>query len=152
MPLDGMQEAIDELDEKSNMLVRALALEGISRIVLRTPVRTGRARGNWHLSKGSPVRSVDDPSSYSEPEGEGGASLPPVSAGAGQEAVERGRTKLAAFRIGDTLYITNALPYIDALEDGHSQQAPNGMIALTVDDLEPLVDQIAAQIQGGALG
>jgi hypothetical protein len=37
-------------------------------------------------------------------------------------------------------YITNSLPYAEALEDGHSKQAPVGMVGLTVLEF----DQIAA--------
>ena len=32
------------------------------------------------------------------------------------------------------IYISNALPYALPLEYGHSQQAPNGMIRVTVED------------------
>lgn len=34
------------------------------------------------------------------------------------------------------VYITNSVPYIKALEHGHSKQAPKGMIGLTVNELK----------------
>ena len=33
---------------------------------------------------------------------------------------------------GESIWISNNLPYITALEDGHSKQAPAGMVALSL--------------------
>jgi hypothetical protein len=39
---------------------------------------------------------------------------------------------LEVFRVGQsTIYFTNNLPYAQALENGHSNQAPGGMVGLT---------------------
>lgn len=35
--------------------------------------------------------------------------------------------ELAKFKIGETLFMTNSLPYATPLEYGHSSQAPNGI-------------------------
>ncbi len=39
-------------------------------------------------------------------------------------------------RPGDTIWISNNLAYIVALEKGHSRQAPHGMVALSVEEVK----------------
>ena len=39
-------------------------------------------------------------------------------------------------QLGDDIWISNNLPYIEALEEGHSQQAPHGMVALSLAEAE----------------
>jgi hypothetical protein len=43
------------------------------------------------------------------------------------------------FKAGDTAYITNSLPYAIPLEFGHSQQAPGGMVRITVARFQQIV-------------
>lgn len=102
------------------MLVRhqkMLGLEGLRRVVLRTPVDTGRARGNWQLTIGEPadsiIEEIRDPSTV-------------ITAGA---------QELRALEAFTVIFITNNVPYIIALEGGHSTQAPRGMIGLTLQEL-----------------
>ena len=40
------------------------------------------------------------------------------------------------FRLGQTIYIQNNLPYINKLNEGHSDQAPNGFFEQAVRDTE----------------
>ena len=78
-----------------------IALQLHRKIVLGTPVDTGRARANWQISESAPELGVIL-----------GRDLAPIP-------------KLS----GDTtIYITNSLPYIVPLEYGHSKQAPHGMV------------------------
>lgn len=44
---------------------------------------------------------------------------------------------------GNTCYIDNPTPYVSFLEDGHSQQAPNGMVAITLADVPELMPEIS---------
>ena len=49
------------------------------------------------------------------------------------------RAKRARLKKGDgekVIFITNNLPYINALENGHSDQAPSGMLAVTLNEVE----------------
>lgn len=79
-------------------------------ITLKTPVATGRARSSWNVAVGNPDPSIP-------PEGERGMPAPPdVKRVDGNQVV----------------WITSNLPYIEPLEHGHSQQAPNGMVTLTI--------------------
>lgn len=99
---------------------RKLALEALSRLVIRTPVLTGRARANWNLSLNTP----DDSFSMSDVDPGGGATI------------DAGFSTLLQLAPFELVWITNNLPYIEFLEDGGSGQAPEGMVAVTVAELE----------------
>lgn len=89
-----------------------------SAIVEKTPVDTGRARGNWNVSPGAPDYHTDynqKTRQYTSAE-----QLPKA------EGVE-------------SLFIANNLPYITALEYGHSKQAPQGMVGLAMARAQQIV-------------
>lgn len=95
-------------------LQKQVALDLFGRIVRRTPVKTGRARASWTIAVNRPDRSV-------QPEGH--ASYPPPTAGP------------VLVKVGDQIWISNNLPYIVRLEKGSSRQAPQGMVALSVEEV-----------------
>lgn len=97
---------------------RKIALEALSRIVLRTPVDTGRARGNWMVSIGNLRPRFSEKSDKQ-----------------GQETISRGSAELIELVAFQDIYISNSLPYILRLEHGYSRQAPNGMVSLTLAEL-----------------
>lgn len=62
------------------------------------------------------------------------------------------KTKLAAeierIGAGHVVHITNNLPYGPRLEyDGHSSQAPQGMVRITVAEFQSIVDQAAKEVK-----
>ena len=131
MPLKGRNRVERELRDRAEQLARALILEAAKRIILRTPVDTGRARANWQVVIGSPS--------------------PVLTAGtdrSGREGIAKAQQVAAEVTLDDEIYIVNGLAYIPALEDGHSDQAPDGMIAVTVAELQPLVDHLVRMMNG----
>lgn len=78
----------------------------------------GRARANWTVSIGAPILSTTD-----ETDASGGTT------------VARGNNVLSALPVkGDVeIHITNNLPYIVPLNQGHSHQAPAGFVELAVE-------------------
>lgn len=82
----------------------------------------GRFRGNWMFSIGSP-----DTSTTEEVDPSGSKSTARIVSG----AIE--------FKAGDTAFITNSLPYAIPLEYGHSQQAPGGMVRITLARFQQIV-------------
>ena len=99
------------------VVVRKVALEIFDGVTEKTPVDTGRAKGNWNMSVGSMDTSIDDSA---------------TSTAKGQPA----KTPSINFTGGiRPVYITNSLPYIYALEYGHSQQAPKGMLSITLNEI-----------------
>jgi len=130
-------KAQKSLKTNPDKLMRAFALEAANRIIKRTPVDTGRARGNWNLS----IDSID-------------ASTTEDTDKKGSQTIMRARANVASAGIEDTVFIANGLPYIKTLENGRhdnkgSWQAPAGMVRLVAAELRPLADQIAARIERG---
>lgn len=83
-----------------------LALVLIDKITWLTPVDTGRARANWFIAEGAPITQATESTTPSN-EAPGLTGRQPI-------------------------YITNNLPYIIALEYGHSGQAPFGMVRIAL--------------------
>ena len=97
----------------SNTVVRRLAFELLGGFIEKTPVLTGYARASWNIA--------GDKANLEIPE-------------AGQEAYSiKDQSHIpSAVRY----YITNNLPYIQALEAGHSKQMDKGhMVTRTVNDV-----------------
>ena len=116
-----------------DVVVRKIAIDMLSRIVLRTPVDTGRARANWVVSIGvRPTlisRDAGDPS--------------------GRTTIEKGTRILLGYQGAiTTAWLTNGLPYILPLENGSSKQAPGGMVRLTVQEFRELVDRAVRDARG----
>jgi|SRR6185369_2949181 len=90
------------------------------------PVDTGWARANWAMSIGSPGKGVIG--SYP---GKGvRANLPTFNIA----------SVLAQAKPFGIIWVYNNVPYILALEDGHSTQAPNGMVEGALNDLQGYVN------------
>jgi hypothetical protein len=125
---------------RADEVLRSIALQGLRGVVQRTPVDTGRCRASWRVAINQADASV-------EPEIKKGKDQPaPVDASA---VIGEGSGIIAAAKFGDSIYITNNLPYAPALEQGHSQQAPAGMLAVTFAELENAVSQMVGSVQSG---
>lgn len=99
---------------------RAICSEVLTSVVMMTPVDTGRARGNWQVSANTPKYSEIDRNSKN------------WSSVVAQEMQNIGK-------LGDTVHITNNLPYIERLEYGYSGQAPEGMVRKTLARIRALI-------------
>jgi len=97
---------------------KKIAMEALRRVVMKTPVDTGRARGNWQVD----INNV--PSGALE-----------TTDKSGEGTIAGGVAALATLPPFGTIWIANNLPYIKALEDGHSSQAPTGMVSVTLAEL-----------------
>lgn len=126
-------EAVDAATRKAlDQFLYELILEVRWRVAMRTPVLTGRLRGNWRVG-------INQPDTYSDvdffdPTGEQGQA----------EAKEIARNAKA----GDTIYISNALPYAGPIERGHSKKAPQGMLHVTAAEMPFIVEQLARGLAG----
>lgn len=99
-----------------------------SSIVMDTPVLTGLARGNWQTRVGT------DPSGPI-------SRLDPL----GVEVLAEIERNLG--KAGDTVYMSNQVPYIDRLERGWSKQAPSGMLRRNVSGFGPLVKVVVEELK-----
>jgi hypothetical protein len=113
-----------------DLAIRKIALELFKRVIYKTPVDKGRARANWQVSIGAPADGaveIDDKN--------------------GSATMSRAVADSRGFKAGDTIFLTNNLPYIMRLEEGSSQQAPAGMVALTVQEFATIVNQISVEFR-----
>ena len=106
------------IPEKVTELQRKIVLEALGRIVQKTPVDTGRARGNWQVTFEAASQQV---LTDTDPQG--------------SATVEKALAILAGLPAFSVVHITNNLDYILFLEEGSSSQAPQGMVAVTVQEL-----------------
>jgi len=93
------------------LVTRKIALDAYTRVTIKTPVDTGRARANWNIGAGSPDLGVTEDTSKPSPN---------LAKGDGDDAI----------------FITNNLEYVHELENGSSKKAPDGMVAITMLELE----------------
>lgn len=122
-----MQRIIQQTNVRMNTFVRYIIMGVMREVVRKSPVDTGRFKGNWQYgmdSMPSGELSTVDPS--------GSFTLNAIMRQIPSEAV------------GHVHYIVNNLPYAQALEDGHSTQSPPGnMVAGTVAQFQQIVNEAA---------
>lgn len=125
---------------KANTVVRKVVLDlGVS-VVMKSPVGDasywkspppagyvgGHFRANWQYGTGSAPSGIKSGVDTSP----GGS----VTIGALVQ-------DLSPDALGKVHYIANNVPYAQRLEDGWSRQAPNGVVSLTVQEFQSIVEE-----------
>lgn len=106
-----------QLEKLVGTLSRRLSSDILSRLVLASPVDTGRFRGNWQMDVG---RFIDDELAIEDK--------------SGAITISRELAKLRGSSSPFTIVtIQNNLPYAGRLNDGHSRQAPAGFVEAAID-------------------
>jgi hypothetical protein len=148
----NLQELARRYNQRFEDVARMTCIELFSRVVLRSPVDTGRFRANWQLS----YASIDTSVTTSTDE-------------TGNDKIAQIRATAAEFKLGQILYFTNSLPYAAVLEyglypnppeegskkrgeagkavhvvGGYSMQAPQGMVRVTVIEFDQAVNKALA--------
>lgn len=117
----------EKVEGRIQEVTRWVALEALRRVVMKTPVREGRARGSWQVAVS--VRPTGEVDIYDK---DGGATI------------AEGSREISQVGPYETIYIASNLSYILPLEEGHSRQAPNGMVATTIAELQTFFASIPA--------
>lgn len=85
-------------------------------LVMGSPVDTGRFRGNWQITfNQAPLYAIN---AYDQ---------------SGGKTIQNGSANIALFAKGTgitSIWFSNMLIYANALEYGHSKQAPNGVMGI----------------------
>jgi hypothetical protein len=116
----------------ANAVKQKVGLDLLSEVVVRSPVDTGRFRGNNQVGLGSANLSTDsavDPS--------------------GNSVLQNGSAVIARAKLADDIVISNNLPYAKALENGHSQQAPAGVYGVSVAKFQAIFATAVVSVKGG---
>jgi len=108
-----------DIPQKVQQATQKIGLQALRGVVLKTPVDTGRARGNWNVTFGNPSTRVSE--NRDKP---------------GDNTINKGSGKISRVEPFGRIYISNNLPYILPLENGWSTQAPTGMVSTTVTEIE----------------
>ena len=119
----------EQTGQDINTVRRATFLDLTGRIIKRTPVDTGRAKGNWQPSSRTVLTTtinMDYPNAIKGSDGDL----------AGVTVMAKTRNVAAQVKNDDTLYLANNLPYIVPLEYGYSKQSPGGMLRITVQEFQ----------------
>lgn len=125
-----IQRFCDLTKERASTVTRQTALSMLGSIIKRSPVDTGRFRGNWQTTIDTPPSGTLEATDKS-----------------GSETFNRGLAALTGFECGPPIYLANNLPYARRLEDGYSTQAPAGMVKLTVNEFRKYIAQAIEQAQ-----
>jgi hypothetical protein len=108
-----------ELPREILKFKKVIGLELLTSVVMRTPVKTGRARAGWNVTRTRPSRAVNN-ERYDK---DGGATI------------SRGAAHVSKSAEGEHIYITNNVHYITTLDTGTSDQAPEGIGRLAVEEV-----------------
>lgn len=121
----------------ADQVLRKLGLDLISGVMRDSPVLTGRFRGNWRIGVDQADLTIDDGGASLEGarkkrkrrEGDRSFTLGSYE-GKPLTATERAKREIPILRarFGQTIFITNNLPYAKPLNDGHSKQAPKRFV------------------------
>lgn len=126
----SIQNFIKKAKKNPELVVRGVTIKLYSAIILASPVDTGRFRMNWQATVEQPATGIligDDPS--------------------GSRAINRVTQFVQSSQVWDEFRLTNNLPYAERLEFGYSQQAPSGMVRITVSRFQRLIDEAAARVE-----
>ena len=110
----NVQQFISNYENRDvSKALKEIAFALLQRIIPRTPVDTGRARGGWHVAG----RKLGIP-------------VPPGGEG---DLIEK------TTGIKQYIEIVNRVEYITYLEYGWSQQAPRGMARISINEMAKLL-------------
>ena len=116
-----LNKKLVDTDEKIEDAISLIAMDSLRSIVLMSPVDTGRFRGNWIVSKNrmnpAKVNKLDK---------------------TGTSSITRGTQTIETFEYkkDKSIIIQNNLPYAMRLEAGTSKQAPEGIVAKTLNNIQ----------------
>lgn len=105
-----------EVIEKATIIQKKIVAEVLQQVITRSPVMDGEFRASHKVTLGSP-----------QPNYEKGFDL------AGGATLSDGLKVTSTVEFGSIVYVQTLSPYGQALENGHSQQAPQGIYALTAE-------------------
>lgn len=127
-----LKKLCDAAGGNAELVVRRAALDLGGQMVDDSPVDKGRFKSNWMTAVGASL----DASTTEEIDKSGASSMGRMAA------------KLDAWQPGQTIFITNSLPYAKPLEFGHSKQAPAGVVRLAVQNFTTAVAKAAREDKG----
>lgn len=123
--------------DRLNYTKKLVGFSTVNRLARRAPVLTGRYRASFNLSvngidysvkPSAPKEYIKDKKVYYEFD------------------IKKATEKLqgVTLQVADGIFISNSLPYAEALENGHSRQAPNGIFRTVIPEVKEDIKKFAA--------
>src|SRR5574343_1572002 len=101
-----LSKACEKAKGQTEIMARKVMLDLFSRVIMKSPVDTGRFRANWNVGYGSPDTTTTEST---------------------ESALGKVTKEIVSAELGGKIYLSNSLPYSIRLENGWSGQAPAGM-------------------------
>jgi hypothetical protein len=120
---------VEKAKGNTELVLRKVALEMFTRVVIKSPVDEGRFKSSWLVA----INSV--------PQG-----VPGTIDKTGAPSFERIQATVPLTKVGDTITMVSNLPYSQKLEYGHSSQAPSGVIRVTIMEWNNVVSNAAQAV------
>lgn len=133
--------------QNPRLVVKKVVIDAGTSVAMKTPVGDpdtwagpapagyvgGRARGSWQYAQGAPLEQ--EPGTIDE---------------SGQVAIARVTAGVAQGDPATEHFITSTVPYMRPLEyEGHSRQAPDGMVRKTVEEFQQHIDNAVREVTNG---
>jgi len=147
---DQITAFISKASLRAVVATRRIAEFTYTQCVTRSPVDTGRFRGSWRIGIGQidldalpDLRPLGrDRLAASQQVSDLFVPQEPITAEEQAYAEDVLQNALA----GETIIISNNVPYAHELEQGHSGQAPAGVLQLSLDETLANIDAIVAKV------
>lgn len=124
-----IQRFVDKAKGNVDIVIRKIALDIFRRVILKTPVDTGRLRGSYQVAIGSIPSGMTETNDKT-----GTATIAKVTAAT------------LGLKAGDVIFMVSNLEYARAIEFGHSKQAPGGMVRTTLQEFPQVVAKAANEV------
>lgn len=123
-------DKINKIQSETQEVFQEFAQGVGERMIDRTPVDTGRAKGNWQTKLNeTPTESL---LRYDKE---------------GVEAKEELREVTSKATVDDKITISNCVTYTENLEYGSSKQAPEGMVRITVAEADEIFQSAVNKVK-----
>lgn len=124
-----LQEFVKKAGGNAEQVVRKVGIEITGSVIMKSPVDTGRFRANWVVGQGAigQTTAATDQS--------------------GANTINKATAKIMQFKLGETIWLTNSLPYARRLEYGWSDQAPQGMVRLTIAEWQGYIAKAVKELK-----
>jgi len=127
----SIEKFADKIRGRETVFVQKLCLDIDKGLVMSTPVDTGTARGGWSVG----INEIVNEALSSD-----------LSLGA---ILSSHNSKIREVKAGDRIFLSNNVNYIQYLDKGSSQQAPNGMVDKTLQRFPQIIQEAGSEAKRG---
>lgn len=138
----------EQAEGKANLVVKSVLFDIAARVDEKSPVgkREIWAANIERASRGLPPLPKNYKGGHFRANWQMGVDTRPTEEIAGidyESALGRNQGAIPPWTLGKTFFLTNNAPYAVALENGHSTQAPLGIVGITVLEWQAIVSKNA---------